>query len=156
MAVDMNETTNSGNNGNRRDVKNDPCYGVFINMTFHMKDQDGKPYGKPVRFRKGIAVTDLTKFSTWEGMDPVWEKAARQHNEFVDLLREQAIRLKPSSDCGVNLDLRMYRRQQEEAQAPTPEVLNRKQKLQQDLFGGDEEVVEAPVQADSYSDDIPF
>jgi hypothetical protein len=85
-----------------------------------------------VRLPRGIAVSDLKPRKIYDNMDPEFAASANLMNQLILEIQKKALTLAEGESVPINLEVQLYRRQEESATASTP-VEN--EELSSALFG---------------------
>lgn len=84
--------------------------GLWINPGLHFGDEKD---AKWVRLPRGIAVSDLKPRKIYESMDPEFAAEAAMMNQVIAQIQQKALTLAEGESMPINLELRLYRRQEE-------------------------------------------
>lgn len=103
--------------------------GLWINAGVLVGEGDDVKF---VRLPRGIAVSDLKTKAVYASMDPDYASEVTMMNELIGLIQKKAASLAEGEDAPINLELRLYRKQEEADVVATKEVTSN---LSAALFG---------------------
>lgn len=113
-------------------VEADEFEGVWINPGLNVATGEGDET-KHVRFNRGIALSDLKPRKLYESMDPEFAAEQQLLNDRLEAILERARTLEEGESVTLNLQLVLYRRQEEAAVAPVKKA--DKKAIAEELFG---------------------
>jgi len=88
--------------------------GALLQEPEEGSDKDAKPsYAKFVRMPRGIAVSDLKPRKIYDSMDPSFAAEASVMNSVITEIQNAATNLEEGEAIPINLELQLYRRQEE-------------------------------------------
>lgn len=94
--------------------------GLWINVGVNMAaaEKDGEPIF--VRLPRGVAVSDLKSRKIYDNMDPEFASQANLMNQLIAEIQKKAATLKEGESIPINLEVQLYRRQEESVKSDTP------------------------------------
>jgi len=100
--------------------ENDEYQGLWINVGVNMAaaEEGGTPTF--VRLPRGVAVSDLQPRKIYDNMDPEFAGQANLMNQLIAEIQKKALTLGEGESCPINLEVTLYRRQEESAKTETP------------------------------------
>ena len=120
----MSVITNISKNTRRNTTEREPSEfdGLWINVGVSMKDPDGDKDAEPtfVRLPRGIAVSDLKHRKVYDNMDPEFAAQVNLMNSMITAIEGKCASLAEGESIPINMELRLYRRQEETEVAATP------------------------------------
>lgn len=98
----------------------DEYTGLWINIGVSMAA--AKEGDKPtfVRLPRGVAVSDLKTRKIYDNMDPDFAGQAKLMNQLIAEIQKKALTLGEGESCPINLEVTLYRRQEESAEVESP------------------------------------
>jgi hypothetical protein len=95
--------------------------GLWINVGVHMAAAEGSDADPAfVRLPRGVAVSDLKERKIYDNMDPEFAGQANLMNQLIQEIRKKSLTLAEGESCPINLEVTLYRRQEESTQTETP------------------------------------
>ncbi len=99
----------------------DEYQGLWINIGVHMAAAEGsKATPAFVRLPRGVAVSDLKPRKIYDAMDPEFAGQANLMNQLIEEIQKKALTLEEGQSIPINLEVTLYRRQEESAKTETP------------------------------------
>ena len=107
---------------------------VGVSMEGDVNPEDENDVGPStfVRLPRGIAVSDLKPRRIYETMDPDYAAQSNLMNQLIAVIEDECGKLEEGDSIPLNLELRLYRRQEETEVAPTKKA---NKDLRAALFG---------------------
>lgn len=130
MSVISSNTRKTSNVRNIREDNNDEFEGIWLNLGVQMKGEDDEE-STFVRLPRGVAVSDLKTRKVYDSMDPAFAAQVNLMNQIIELIQRKGLELAEGESVPVNLEVQLYRRQEEAEAAP---VTSNKE-LATSLFG---------------------
>ncbi len=96
--------------------------GLYINAGICVAGEGKDAEDKFVRLPRGIAVADLKPKKVYDSMDANWAAETAIVNQVIAQIQAKAAGLAEGESLPINLELRLYRRQEEATVAPNPAV----------------------------------
>ncbi len=75
-----------------------------------------------VRLPRGVAVSDLKPRKIYDNMAPDFASTANLMNQLIAEIQKKALTLKEGESVPINLEVQLYRRQEESKQSETPDA----------------------------------
>lgn len=132
MAV-ITQMNKSRNNRTNSTTDREPSEfdGFWINAGVNMEGDEGED-STFVRLPRGIAVSDLQPRRIYDSMSPDFAAEASMMNQIITLIQEQCKSLEEGESIKLNMELQLYRKQEETEQHADTES---NEKLNNILFG---------------------
>ena len=101
---------------------NDEFQGLWLNIG--IRQTTGEEGSEPtfVRLPRGVAVSDLKPRKIYDNMDPDFAAQANLMNQIIAEVQKRSLTLKEGEAIPINLEVQLYRRQEESTQTETPEA----------------------------------
>ncbi len=109
--------------GNRAPIldQNSEYQGLWINIGVSMAPAPGSDATPAfVRLPRGVAVADLQPRKIYDNMDPEFAGQAKLMNQLIVEIQKKALTLEEGGSCPINLEVMLYRRQEESAETEAP------------------------------------
>ncbi len=108
--------------GNRAPIigETDEYQGLWINVGVSMAGAEEGDDPTFVRLPRGVAISDLKTRKIYDNMDPVFAGQANLMNQLIEEIRKKALTLVEGESIPINLEVTLYRRQEESAKTETP------------------------------------
>lgn len=107
--------------------------GLWINVGVSMGNGEEDADATFVRLPRGIAVSDLQPRKIYNTMDPDYAAQSNLMNQLISTIQAKALTLDEGESCPINLEVVLYRRQEEADVAPAAQS---NADLEKALFGG--------------------
>lgn len=104
--------------------------GFWLNAGVSMGTEEASTF---VRLPRGIAVSDLKTRKVYETMDPEYAAQCNMMNRLITLIQSKCAGMAEGQSIPINLEVVLYRRQEESEVAAAPAETN---DLEKALFGG--------------------
>lgn len=98
----------------------DEFQGLWINIGVSMAGAGEGDTPTFVRLPRGVAVSDLKERKIYDNMDPEFAGQAKLMNQLITEIRKKALTLNEGQSIGINLEVQLYRRQEESAKSDAP------------------------------------
>lgn len=111
------------NSTNRRPIINDgddEFQGLWLNLGVFQSSNDEGVEPKFVRLPRGVAVSDLNPRKIYDNMDPDFAASANLMNQLIAEIQKKARTLTEGEAVPINLEVQLYRRQEEAAATNSP------------------------------------
>jgi len=99
---------------------NDEFQGLWINVGVLQAAAEEGAAPNFVRLPRGVAVSDLKPRKIYDNMDPEFAASANLMNQLIAEIQKRALTLKEGESLPINLEVQLYRRQEESAVSETP------------------------------------
>ena len=103
--------------------------GFWLNLGVQMGSEEASTF---VRLPRGVAVSDLKPRKVYESMDPEYAAQTALMNRLITLIQSKCTGMSEGDSIPINLEVVLYRRQEESEVASAPEETN---DLEKALFG---------------------
>ncbi len=99
----------------------DEYQGLWINIGVHQAPAPGSD-AQPtfVRLPRGVAVSDLQPRKIYDNMEADFAGQAKLMNQLIVEIQKKALTLAEGESCPINLEVTLYRRQEESAETEAP------------------------------------
>lgn len=98
----------------------DEFQGLWINVGVNMAAAEEGDSPIFVRLPRGVAVSDLKPRKIYDNMDPEFAGQAKLMNQLIAEIQKKALTLKEGESISINLEVQLYRRQEESAKSDAP------------------------------------
>ncbi len=99
----------------------DEYQGLWINVGVHQAPAPGSDALPTfVRLPRGVAISDLKTRRIYDNMDPEFAGQAKLMNQLITEIQKKALTLGEGESCSINLEVMLYRRQEESAETEAP------------------------------------
>lgn len=103
--------------------------GFWLNLGVQMGSEEASTF---VRLPRGVAVSDLKPRKVYESMDPDFAAQTSLMNRLITIIQGKCAGMKEGDSIPINLEVVLYRRQEESEVAAAPQET---QDLEKALFG---------------------
>jgi hypothetical protein len=113
----------SVNSTNRRPIisdQDDEFQGLWLNVGIFQSSGEEGDEPKFVRLPRGVAVSDLKPRKIYDNMDPDFAASANLMNQLISEIQKKALTLTEGESIPINLEVQLYRRQEESAATNSP------------------------------------
>ena len=104
--------------------------GFWLNLGVQMGTEGDSKF---VRLPRGVAVSDLKPRKIYESMDPDYAAQSSLVNRLITIIQSKCAGMAEGDSMPINLEVVLYRRQEESEVAAAPEETT---DLEKALFGG--------------------
>lgn len=101
-------------------TENDEFEGLWINVGVLQAGAGEDDEPTFVRLPRGVAVSDLRPRKIFDNMDPTFAGQANLMNQLIVEIQKKASTLEEGESVPINLEVQLYRRQEESAKTETP------------------------------------
>lgn len=101
-------------------TENDEYQGLWINVGVLQAGAEEGDSPTFVRLPRGVAVSDLKNRKIYDNMDPEFAGQAKLMNQLIQEIQKKALTLKEGESVPINLEVQLYRRQEESAESEAP------------------------------------
>lgn len=101
-------------------TETDEYQGLWINIGVNMAGAEEGDSPIFVRLPRGVAVSDLKARKIYDNMDPDFAGQANLMNQLITEIQKKALTLSEGESVSINLEVQLYRRQEESAKSDTP------------------------------------
>ena len=112
-------------------IETDEFEGLWINVGVLQASNEEGEEPNFVRLPRGVAISDLKPRKIYDNMDPHFAGQANLMNQLITAIQDKASTLKEGESVPINLEVQLYRRQEESKVSETPAA---NEELAQALF----------------------
>lgn len=98
----------------------DEFEGLWINVGVLQAGAEEGDAPTFVRLPRGVAVSDLKPRKVYDNMDPTFAGQANLMNQLIKEIQKKALTLAEGESIPINLEVQLYRRQEESSKSETP------------------------------------
>ena len=101
-------------------TETDEFTGLWINVGVLQASNEEGEDPNFVRLPRGVAISDLKPRKIYDNMDPSFAGQANLMNQLIAEIQKKSLTLREGESVPINLEVQLYRRQEESAKSETP------------------------------------